>query len=97
MSAQWKEQVSEIFGILATQHQMYERMLTERTCKTCQWWKQHSSDDTLGTCQMASLRRDLPLHPESKAHVYTDYVGDLLTQSDFGCSQWQAKEQDDPA
>lgn len=60
-------------------------------CKNCKWWRSNSRSE-VGDCNLAESDNNNPIHPESKAIVYSfwsDYGGRLQTDPDFGCNQFE--------
>lgn len=62
------------------------------TCSTCRWWNQYRQD--LGSCELTEGSGS-PAHPESKAWAADSelYSAVLNTKPDFGCNQWDGKDE----
>lgn len=72
-------------------------MVSDGRCATCKWW-QGKDEFRKGWryCELASSWDAEPLHEEALAfgvHAPDARVG-VVTSPDFGCVQWEAK--DDP-
>lgn len=69
-------------------------------CRGCRWWESapylpDSLDTTIarGECSLARSRGEAK--PDALAFAYESnfWSADLITAADFGCVQWQAKEE----
>jgi hypothetical protein len=68
------------------------------TCGACRWWRDGGTAEfAWGSCERTECEGIRCLHPESRAHAARGPAGVaavLLTRRDFGCNQWQARDQD---
>jgi hypothetical protein len=64
-------------------------------CKACRWWE-GNPDDWLAPCKLTLVENGKIRYPESKAYAMSTNSSEsdyLLTDSDFGCNQFERKEQ----
>lgn len=73
-------------------------------CATCKWWRPDGIDpmrgvsdffgEGKGQCALTEMHMGDAVWPQSRAIAYDgeDYRASLVTTSDFGCVQWEAKE-----
>lgn len=69
------------------------------SCKDCRWWDADGPTlmvrPTTHACRLMESRPtdSTPLFSTTKAIAWSDrYSGEVLTEPDFGCVQYQAKE-----
>lgn len=71
-------------------------------CETCRWWvmwsnaawspPEHRKDWRVCELMSPAGYSEEPKYPQSKAFVDDDHAG-VYTAPDFGCVQWEAKEE----
>lgn len=80
--------------------------MPEQVCATCRWWgtvEIHShepSPKTWKACAQTHSVYGKPARLEqgrSIAQDYESYEAILMTAPDFGCNQWQARDEPDAA
>lgn len=74
--------------------------MNEGRCATCKWWKpqEYWTDAPLdpywNICVLTVSKDDAPLHGASDAIAYDrdDYFAALRTFHEFGCTQYEARD-----
>lgn len=67
-----------------------------KICKTCKWWHKEPCTKDWGHCTKTAVDEGKPVCPDSKAQAWDveGFYTVLQTREDFGCVQWEAREEE---